>query len=312
MKKYIGEGGLLLTTLIWGGTFVIIKNSINDVSPVLFVALRFLIAAFVFAIAMNFRLFKIKKRAIIAGIILGIILFFEFALQTTGLKHTSATKSAFITGSFIIFTPILQALRTKRLPASGSLMGVGLALIGLVFLSGKGDDIRGIFAELGSGFNFGDFLTLGSALALSLYLVYLNEESRKNDYMELTFMQIMTTGIIAIIVTFAFNLYDIDPVRFLITENLMFGLAYTSILATLLTTILHTKYQKFVSPTKTSIIFSFEPVFAAIMAYLALNETISVLGLLGGGFLFAGFLVSELFDNLGKKVKEKNAAITQG
>jgi drug/metabolite transporter (DMT)-like permease len=311
MKKFIGEGGLLLITLIWSGTFVIVKSSINDASSVLFVALRFLIAALVFAAMMNVKLFKIKKRALTVGIILGIILFLEFALQTMGLKYTSATKSAFITGSFIIFTPIVQALRSKKLPASGSLIGAGLALIGLVFLSGDGTDICGVFTELGSGFNFGDFLTLGSALALSIYLVYLSEESGKNDYMELTFLQLTTTGGIAIIAAFAFNLCDIEPLRFTFTDNLIFGLAYTSLLATLLTTILHTKFQKFVSPTKTSIIFCFEPVFAAIFAYFALSETISGFGLLGGAFMFAGFLVSELYDNFSKKGMKENAAVTE-
>ncbi|HEX2983773.1 MAG TPA: EamA family transporter [Ignavibacteriales bacterium] len=74
MKKFIGEGGLLLVTLIWGGTFVIVKSSINDGSPVLFVALRFLIAALVFAAVMNAKLFEIKKRTLTVGIILGIIL----------------------------------------------------------------------------------------------------------------------------------------------------------------------------------------------------------------------------------------------
>ncbi|HEX2982929.1 MAG TPA: DMT family transporter [Ignavibacteriales bacterium] len=311
MKKFTGEGGLLLVTLIWGGTFVIVKSSINDASPVLFVALRFLIAALVFAAVMNAKLFEIKKRTLIVGIILGTILFLEFALQTVGLKYTSATKSAFITGSFIIFTPIVQALRSKKLPASGSLIGACLALIGLVLLSSNGTDIRGVFAELGSSFNFGDFLTLGSALALSIYLVYLSEESGKNDYMELTFMQLATTGVIAIIAASAFNLYDIETVHFTFTDNLIFGLAYTSLLATLLTTILHTKFQKFVSPTKTSIIFCFEPVFAAVFAYIALNETISVFGLLGGAFMFAGFLVSELYDSLSKKGKGRNDIIAE-
>jgi predicted ATPase len=140
---------------------------------------------------------------------------------------------------------------------------------------------------------------------------FLLEESGKSDYKELTFLQISTTAISAILVAGFLNVYDIEPVHFVFTNNLLFGLAYTSLLATLLTTILHTKYQEFVSPTKTSIIFSFEPVFAAIFAYFALNETISAFGLLGGAFMFAGLLVSELYDNWSKKGKEGNGVVTE-
>jgi drug/metabolite transporter (DMT)-like permease len=243
MKKFIGEGALLLITLIWGGTFVIVKNSLNDASPVLFVALRFGIAALILTAVMREKIFNINKHTIKAGLILGVLLFLEFTLQTIGLKYTTATKSAFITGSIIIFTPVIQAVRTGKLPQPGSLMGVGLALAGLIFLSSKGTDLLKVFTELGSGFNLGDFLTLGGALAYSFYLVYLNEESAKNDYKELTFLQISITAVMAALAALIFNSYDVEPAHFVLTDNLLFGLAYTALLATLLTTILHTNFQ---------------------------------------------------------------------
>lgn len=311
MKKFIGEGALLFTTLIWGGTFVIVKSSLDDSSPVLFVAIRFAAAALILAFIMRAKIFNISKRTFKVGIILGVLLFLGFTLQTMGLKYTSATKSAFITGSLIMFTPIVQAVYTKKFPPAGSIIGIFLALIGLIFLASKGTDILNIFTELGSGFNLGDFLTLACAFSWAFYLVYLNVESSKNDYMELTFLQILTTTITAFAVAGAFSIFDVEPAKFVFTGNLFFGLAYTSLLATLLTTILHTKYQKFVSPTKTSIIFSFEPIFAAIFAYIALHETISAFGLIGGACIFTGLLVSELYDNLSKKGKEDNAAITE-
>lgn len=311
MKKFIGEGALLFTTLIWGGTFVIVKSSLDDSSPVLFVAIRFAIAAVLIALIMRSKILNISKRTLKAGIILGVLLFLGFTLQTIGLKYTSATKSAFITGSIIMFTPVVQAFYTKKFPPAGSIIGILLALMGLIFLASKGTDILNIFAEFGSGFNLGDFLTLACAFAWSFYLVYLNVESSKNDYMELTFLQISTTTFVAFAVALAFHFYNVEPAKLVLTGNLFFGLAYTSLLATFFTTILHTKYQKFVSPTKTSIIFSFEPIFAAIFAYIALHETISAFGLIGGACIFSGLLVSELYDNISKKGKEENAAVTE-
>src|SRR3990172_4066949 len=115
-KKYTGESALILVTLIWGATFAIIKTALEDISPMLFITIRFavstlIILPFVYKILKN-----LNRSAVIGGTILGLVYFLGFASQTAGLKYTTATKSAFITGTFVLFIPLFQLLLEKKSP----------------------------------------------------------------------------------------------------------------------------------------------------------------------------------------------------
>ncbi|MEO8399772.1 MAG: DMT family transporter [Ignavibacteriaceae bacterium] len=296
MKKYIGESALLTNTLIWGGTFVIIKTALNDVSPMLFIAIRFSLAAILF-LPFIFKIFRgINRDTFIGGIVLGALFFLGFAAQTLGLNYTTATKSGFITGTFVIFIPIFQLLIQKKTPKKSSLIGIAIVIIGLLFLSSKGENIFAVFLELGSGFNLGDFLTLICALFFGLYVVCVDLITKKNPYMPLVFLQISITGISGIIISLILFIFNIEEIRFSLTSNLIFAILYTSLLATIITTILQTRFQKKVSPSRAGIILSFEPIFAALAAFLILGEKVSTFGFLGGILIFTGLVVSEIFD----------------
>ena len=296
MKKYTGEGILLFVTLIWGATFFIIKVALQNVSPILFVTIRFSFATILLLPFMIKVIKNMSKEVIIGGVLLGLMYFLGFATQTVGLKYTTATKSGFITGSFIIFTPIFQLLFEKKKPSGKNLLGVLFVILGLIFLSSKGSSILDIFDEIGSGFNIGDFFTLLCAIFYAMYLVYLDIISKKQNYLPLVFLQISVTAVCGLIFTFFLSITNYEPIKFTFNNNVLFAFLYTAILATILTTTLQTKYQKIVTPTKAGIIFSFEPIFAALFAYLVINERISHFGFLGGILIFTGLLVTELFD----------------
>jgi drug/metabolite transporter (DMT)-like permease len=298
MKKYSAEAILILVTIIWGATFVIIKVALTDVSPLIFVSIRFSIASlllfpFIFKI-----LSRTSRAALLGGLMLGIMYFLGFATQTIGLNYTSATKSGFITGTFVIFTPVFQLLFEKKKPGRGNLLGVVFVLAGLILLSSKGNSVLSIFREIGSGFNIGDFFTLLCAVFFAMYLVYLDIISKKFDYMPLVFMQISATAVLGIISAFILNEAGLENSKFIPTKDLLFAFLYTSILATVVTTTLQTKFQKIVTPTKAGIIFSFEPLFAAALAFYFINEKISRFSFIGGILIFGGLLVTELFDKL--------------
>ena len=302
MKKYTGESILLSVTLIWGATFVIIKVALQNVSPILFVTIRFSLATLLLLPFMIKVIKNMNKEVIIGGILLGLMYFLGFASQTVGLKYTSATKSGFITGSFILFTPVFQLMFEKKKPSGRNLLGVAFVILGLIFLSSKGSSIFDIFHEIGSGFNIGDFFTLLCAIAYAAYLVYLDIISKKQDYLPLVFLQISVTAVCGLILTLFLSATNIEPAKFSFNNNVLFAFLYTAILATMLTTTLQTKYQKVVTPTKAGIIFSFEPVFAAVFAYFIINERVSHFGFLGGILIFTGLLVTELFN----KIKPNN------
>lgn len=298
MKKYLPETFLMLNTLIWGATFVIIKSALTDISPLLFISIRFCFATLIL-LPFTFKIFRgINKETLLGGFFLGLLYFIGFSTQTVGLNYTTATKSAFITGTFVIFTPLFQTVIQKKLPGKNVIAGIFLVVTGLIFLTSKGESLLSVFSEIGENFNIGDFFTLLCAIFFSLYIVYLDIISKKTDYKPLVFLQIAVTGVCGVLFSSLFTVWDVEKIYFTFTSNLLFAILYTAVLATVLTTTLQTMYQKFVTPSIAGIILSFEPIFAALFAFFMLNEKISNFGLIGCTFIFAGLLVSEI-----KKIK---------
>jgi drug/metabolite transporter (DMT)-like permease len=295
-KKYKSEALLILVTIIWGGTFPIIKSALDNVSPMVFLTLRFSIASIIllpFIIRKQFSSESVK-----AGILLGAILFISFATQTTGLKFTTATKSAFITGTTVIIVPFLQILIEKKTPTKGVIIGTILVIIGVSFLASGGNSILTLFDDLSRNFNMGDGLTMLCALSYAFYMVILDVKTHKHDFFILLFYQIATTAVLSFVFLFFFASTEVEVIKLDLSNNLIFALFYTALFATLFTTALQTKYQKNVTPAKAGIIFSFEPIFAALFAFFLLGEKISNFGYLGAVLIIFGLVFSEIYESL--------------
>ncbi len=284
-KRRKSEAVLIIITLIWGGTFVVIKGALDDASPLFFVGIRFSIAALILTPFMLTRFRGFTKPVLRAGIILGSIMFLGFSSQTLGLQYTTASKSGFITGLAVVFTPLLQMAIEKRMPRPGNLIGVVLVVIGLYLLT----------SPAGASFNVGDALTLACAFFFALYIVYIDVFSKKFSIMHLVYLQICTVAVLSFIFTAGF-----ESVRFNLSGNLLFALAYTAILATVINTYLQTEYQRYTTPTRAAIIFTLEPVFAAFLAFVILHEILGLQGVIGGAVIIGGLIVSELSDVLDK------------
>lgn len=272
---------LLSCTLIWGGTFTITKSGLEDISPMLLVTLRFGIATLLFLPFVNLRKGAISAVTLKGGIVIGLLLFVGFVTQTIGLQYTTASKSGFITGLLVVFTPIFQILIERKPPKIGNILGVVLVTLGLYLLT----------SPEGSGFNLGDGLTLICAAVFGLYIVYLDLYTKEGDVRQIAFLQFAVTGAGSLMGVLLFEEVFLNP-----GWHLAGAVAYLALLATLYTLVIQTRYQKETTPTRAAIIFSVEPVFAAIVAYAALGETIGSTGVLGGGLIVAGLLVSELSD----------------
>jgi len=295
MKKYTGEGALLFNTLIWGGTFALIKSAFTDISPLLFLGLRFSIAALIFLPFVYASLKKTNKQTLIAGSVLGLFYFAGFTAQSLGLNLTTATKSGFITGTFVVFIPILQLIIEKRKPKWFNLLSVFLVLIGLIMLSSKGENVLDFINQLGSDFNLGDLLTLLCAILFAFQVVYVDVFTKKYDYLPMVFVQLLITGLGGFILTSIFSATSLETVKFTLNTKVVSTVLYTAIFASIVATVIQLKFQKSVSPTKAGIIFSVEPIFAAVFAYFLLSEKISNFGLIGCVIIFIGLIVSELF-----------------
>jgi drug/metabolite transporter (DMT)-like permease len=282
-KRRRSEALLAACTLIWGSTFVVQKIALLSISPLLFAAIRFSFATLILTAIFWKQIRTIDKSALQKGIALGLLLGFGFAAQNVGLKFTTASKSAFITGMTVVFTPLMQFIIERRPPTIGNILGVGSVTAGLFFLT----------SPQGSEFNLGDGLTLVCAVLFAIYIVYLDVVSNEVSIAHLVYLQIVTTGALCLFLALAF-----EPVYFVPSVGLLVSLAYLTVFATLLTTYVQTRFQRDTTPTRAAIILSLEPVIAATSAYFILGEMLGVIGVLGGALILAGLLVSELSDGI--------------
>ena len=282
-KQRFAELFLLVTTLIWGSTFVVVKGALASCSPLAFIGFRFLLAALILSIAFYPKIKSLTRAAMIRGSVLGILLYIGFATQTIGLRTTTASKSAFFTGTLVVFTPIFQFLIERRIPKLGNLLGVILAAVGLYFLT----------SPKGSEFNVGDFLTLVCAMLFGLYIVYLDVVSVDSDRFHLTYVQIVVTGVLGVVIALAFEQIEVNY-----SAGFIGSVLYLTIFATIITTWVQTRFQGDTSPTRAAVIFTLEPVIAATFAYFVRGETLGTIGIIGGVVIVIGLLVSEFSDQL--------------
>jgi drug/metabolite transporter (DMT)-like permease len=215
-----------------------------------------------------------------AGIVLGVLLGAGFALQTVGLVETTASKAGFLTGTMVVFTPIVQLLIERRWPSLGNAISVIIVGTGLYIFT----------SPAGGNFNSGDLLVLFCAVVFAFYIVYLDVFTKERFDREIVFHQFVVTGIIG---------FAASP--FLAGREAVFSIdaigvvLYLSFFASTIAIFIQSKYQRETTPTKAAIIFTMEPIFAAVIAYLVLSESMSSIEVLGAGIMFAGLLFSEIY-----------------
>lgn len=300
-KQYKAELLLLLITLIWGGTFSIVKTALEDASPLIFLGIRFGISTILYIIFFPSSLKDFDSKTLKHGLVISFLLFVGFAFQTVGLKYTTASKSGFITGMLVIFTPIAQTIIERKPPKLGNLLGILLVTFGLLLLTSKEDSIESFIYSLGHDFTAGDFLTLLCAIMFALYIVYLDIYSREHATGKLVVMQLAVISIFSLAISPIF-----DDVKINLTSQLFLALLYTSLLATIFATYIQTEYQKFTTPTRAATIFTMEPVFAALIARIFLNEKLAPFAILGCALMLAGLLILELSDVLFRNFLKRN------
>lgn len=277
------EAILLAVTFIWGGTFTVVKVAMQEISPIFLIAVRFFIAALLVLLLFRRQIFPLSGSSIAKGTVLGSFLFLGFITQNIGLTITTASKSAFITGMAVVLVPLLQFIIERRAPKIGNVLGVCVVTVGLWLLT----------TPEGAAFNSGDALTLVCAVFFAIYIVYLDVVSREMRTSQLAFLQMVATGVLAAVATLLF-----ETPQFTWSVRSLSLMAYLTLLATVLSIYVQTRYQKDTTPTRAVIIFSIEPVIAAGIAYLALGEELGAAGVVGAVLIIAGVVVSELSDGI--------------
>ena len=275
-KRTKAELLLVVATFFWGATFVIVKGALADTSPLLFIALRFLLAGLLMWLLMARG--RIGRQAFLSSLLLGTVLFAGFAFQTWGLLYTTPSRSAFVTGFSVILVPLISHFSGYRL-GRGNAAAAALGLAGLYFL------------VLPSGIgtvNRGDLLTLLGAVSFAIHIVLLGTWSRRISFMQFAPGQIMVVGMIAILaVPFA-------PAPALHwTGRLVFAIAVTAVFATAFAFSAQVWAQQYTPPAHAALIFALEPVFALLTSLIVTGEHLGGKEVLGFALILAGMVVSE-------------------
>ena len=266
---------------IWGSTFIVVKGALDDASPLAFTFVRFALGTSILGWVFRKNILPINSAEIYAGALLGLFLGLGFTFQTIGLVDIPATRSAFITGLYIVGVPILAAILRLRGLGNYSLAGVALALVGLFLLSGAGRD--------GFGFMRGEVLTLLCAACFTADIVSVDIFTRRYDARSLSFWQVAAATLIALPLA-GFGV----TIRFHLTPSLIAAVLITGVGATALAVAIQNTVQAWTTPTRAAIIFTTEPVFAAVTSFIIAGEKLSAGAAAGAGLIITGMLVSEI------------------
>ncbi|EAX47749.1 protein of unknown function DUF6, transmembrane [Thermosinus carboxydivorans Nor1] len=278
-RRVVADLSLLFVTLIWGTTFVVVKNALADIGPYWFVGIRFGLAFLFLAVLYHRRLVAAWRGHVRLAGLIGLVLFSGFSLQTIGLKYTTAANSGFITGLSVVLVPVIGRFWGQKGPGPATVAGIISAVIGLGLLT-LSNDFR---------LNTGDVLTLLAAVAFGTHIVMVGQYASKGDAVVLAILQIGAVAVAGLVGGLAF---EPTPTNF--SREVWIALAVTAIPATAVALVVQNTMQRFTTATRTAIIFAMEPVFAGLAAYLLLGEILTVKQLIGCALIVAGMLISEL------------------
>lgn len=270
---------LIGITMLWGATFLIVHTAMRHSGALFFVGLRFAVAGSLGWLLFHRAMRDLNRRELIAGALIGLTIFLGYALQTYGLRTISSSQSAFITALYVPVVPLLQLVVLRRVPHIMSWIGIALAFVGLLLLAGP-DAMR-------IGLGRGELATLLSTIAIAAEIILISRFAAEVDSRRVTVVQLAVAGLLS----FAAMPLAGEPVPAFSWVWLAAGVGLG--LASALIQLAMNWAQKTVSPTRATVIYAGEPVWGGIVGRIA-GDRLPGLALLGGLFIVAGVIVSEL------------------
>lgn len=287
---------LLCVSAIWGTTFALLRDSLRLIHPAELMAIRFSLAAVLLLAIFPKTARLLRGPALGAGIWLGLWLTAGYFTQVMGLMTITAARSAFITSTYILFTPFLAIPLARAYPGAGDLIGIALGFTGILLFS----------ADVGFSLRAGDLWTLGCALAFGIQIVITNIVAKKHDPIALSVIQMAVAALAGWTVVVARGGWG-TPL-----ESVPWGvLIYLAVVATALVIALQTWALARTTPVKAAVLFSTEPIFAAIFAVAFFGEGMTTQEVVGGAIILLGVFVTELWrpvlDRLKPREEPRNA-----
>jgi drug/metabolite transporter (DMT)-like permease len=268
---------LLAVTAVWGVTFVQVKDAVELYPLFAFLAVRFAIASLTLAVPAGPRLRRLGRRGWLAGVGLGLLLAAGYALQTAGLQRTTVSSTGFITGLYVVFTPLLALVLFRVRAGAAVWAGVALSTLGLALLSG-----------VDAGSLAGDLLVLAGSAAYSLQIVLMERFAPRHD--PLAFTQAEMLAACAGFAAVALALGQVELPR---GWTVWGALLVTGVFASALAYLVQTWAQQRTSATRTALAFTMEPVFTAIFGFWLAGDRLGWIGWAGCAVIMAGILLAE-------------------
>ena len=285
MNRGKAELALGFNVVVWGATFVLIKNALREISPVLFLAMRFSLATL--ALAVLFRRKwqgpqrpRVTGKMVAAGGMIGVFLFAGFLLQTVGLQSTSPPKSAFLTGLATVMVPLLGALVYRIKPRVSEVAGVLSATVGMGLMT-----LAGPIGSIGSG----DLLTFGGAIAFSAHIVATGHFAGRIGYEVLSITQIGAAALSA-----GSLVWWVETPHVQWHPLVVWAILVTGLLCTALAFTIQAWAQHYTTSTRTALIYALEPVVAWITSYCMAGEGLSGQAAAGAALILGGVLLVEM------------------
>lgn len=276
-RRLAVTAGLVAISAVWGGTFVLVKGAVETFPVFAFLAWRFGIGAVALVVLFPRSLRRFAPGTLRVGLLAAVFLCVGYVFQTWGLQGTTASRAAFITGLFVVITPVMQAVVLRRMPHAYALAGVGLATVGMWLLTGGVD-----------GWTSGDTRVFLCAVAYSGHMIVLGGPGRRHDATALTLVQLAATAAACGVVSAA-----VERPPWPSGWSLWFALLLTGVLATAVAFAVQTYAQRLLSPTRTALILTMEPAFGGLFGWLFAHETLGATGWAGAGLILGGMLSSE-------------------
>ncbi|MBY6035904.1 DMT family transporter [Fictibacillus nanhaiensis] len=289
-KSWFADFNLLMVAFVWGTTFVIVQRANAFLEPYSFNTIRFSVAAAILLCIILFfkrtSLTKFKNRDLLkSGILLGFWLFLGYGFQTVGLLYTTSSKAGFITGLSVVLVPLLSYIVLKQKLNWQIGLSSGVAVVGLYFLT-----IHNSFT-----LNLGDAYVLLCAISFALHIVFTGKFARNFDALCLTVIQLSTVSFLSFFTALATeNWKEMFVTQMVFKQEVISALIITSLFATALAFLAQTYFQSFTTPARVALIFAMEPVFAAVTAYVMLDERLGSKAIMGCIFILLGMILSEL------------------
>jgi drug/metabolite transporter (DMT)-like permease len=273
------ERALVVITVVWGATFLIVHIAVQYSGPWFFVGVRFIAAGIISAVVFARVLRAITWREVAAGSSIGVMIFLGYGLQTVGLQTVDSSTSAFITALYVPLVPVLQWIVFRKPPRLLTWLGVIFAFAGLVLLAEPG--------SAGFTFGSGELATVVSTLPIAAEIILISWFAGKVNLGRVTVVQLLVAGMLG------FLTMPIVGEQLPAFSWVWMAAAVALGAASCLIQLTMNWAQKSVSPTRATIIYAAEPVWAAVIGRIA-GERLPPIAIAGAIFIVAGALVSEL------------------